>query len=148
MWLNGLMWLSLWGTTHLWEDRRSWNRDFNWHIQLFLFWIGSQAWWSRNCLTWWSVDVSQQQSDWELGPLLLQLSPLSMETNCCCQPKNQKTKKERKRRKKTQWHQSLQPSLSLWFSLLVDKALNGLTVQLASEKDVWSATTHLQLTAG
>lgn len=23
----------------------------------FLFWIGSRAWWSRNCLTWWSVDV-------------------------------------------------------------------------------------------
>lgn len=53
-WINQVC---VWGTTHLWVDRRSENGSFNWHIQLFLFWIGSRAWWSRNCLTWWSVDV-------------------------------------------------------------------------------------------
>lgn len=37
---------------------------------------------------------SQQQSDWELGPLLLQLSLHSMETNHCCQLKT-KRKKEK-----------------------------------------------------
>lgn len=65
LWLQVLPWnvnkwinqVSLWGSRHLWLDRRSENGSFNWHIQLFLFWIGSRAWWSRNRLTWWSADV-------------------------------------------------------------------------------------------
>lgn len=64
LWFQVLLWnmnkcinqASLWGRTHLWLDRRSENGSFNWHIWLFLFLIGSPAWWSRNSLTW-SADV-------------------------------------------------------------------------------------------
>lgn len=68
---------------------------------------------------------SQQQSDWALGPLLLQLSVLSSQTNCCCQVNE-----------KPQHHQSCsqKPSLTLWFWLLVYKPFNG-SAALRSDKN-------------
>lgn len=91
---------------------------------------GVETVWHDDQLMW-----RQQQSDWELGPLLLQPAPLSSETNCCCQVN-----------KKTCPHQSCsqKASPSSWFWLLVYKTPNGLAVLCTSEKKcVWWEATRL-----
>lgn len=119
--------VSLWGRTHHCRDRRSGDGSFNWHIPLFLFWIGSQAWWKRKCLTWWSVDVKTAAVRLRARSIP---APLCSETNGCCQA----NKKSRPPRSCSQ-----KPSLSLWFWLLAYKTPNGLYIREA----VWQEVTCL-----
>lgn len=131
-WINQV---PLWGRTHLWLDRRSGNGSFNWHIPLFLFWIGSQAWWSRNCLTWWSVDVKAAA---------VRLGARSITAAACSAQFGDKLLLSGEQ--KTCPHQSCsqKASPSSWFWLLVYKTPNGLAVLCTSEKKcVWWEATRL-----